>query len=236
MKNFLSKKITSLFLLLIFIGCSGNRDVMFFYLIDRSGTFYNQGATDQSIALADKIFKILSEDMSANWVAGGINQYHVVNSIDEKGYGTDNCNIVISSETNIFADKKEKNNLDVCFKSIKKLGKSKMTDIDGAIYNVSSTFEENTNLSKKALIIFSDLHNESPKRQSEFISKLNGVEVFIVFIPSIKQQNDPSLARDDKQKMIKMLNDNGVNKNNISITNYNSVVVNPNIVLEHFMK
>ena len=234
MKTSLQKVIKiNFFLLLLFFSLScnaGGNGVNILYMFDTSGSFYNN-ALPSCLTLSSNIFVELKNDNSG---LGIYPQFHQVVTIDEQSVDIGKkCGVKIE-QTNIF--KKETLNqsqsLENCLSLVMGDKYSIYTDLVGALLNASKSFESG-GFYGKGLIIFSDLHEDVPEVRNYDID-LTGVSVLIIHEYSREQLQNPSIFRQDKERIKSLLLNAGCNENDIIFRNLSSVITSPNEVSTFF--
>jgi hypothetical protein len=199
-------------------------------MFDTSGSFYKE-ALPACLDLTETIFSTLISD---NTGLGIYPQIHQVVSIDEQSVKIGkNCSIKILQK-NIFRKSTNNIDLDHCLSLIRNKKSSSYTNLSGALLNASNAFQ-GQGFYGKGLIIFSDLHEDIP-RKKKFRIDLTGVSVFIIHEYSKEQLRDPDLFHKDKQSLISLLVEAGCNESDIIVRNLKSVINTPEDIVLFFRK
>ena len=219
------KKLQLISVLLVFLGCSNNPDrVSIIYLFDTSGSFHTD-ALPYCIDLSEKIFEEMTDPNGSFQV---FPQIHQVSSIDESSV---EIGIQCSEEVeqpNLFSPSKEEASLEDCLTQVRKSKRASYTDLKGALYNASQALQFKNAF--KAIIVFSDLHENVPK-QKVYTYDLNGVSVFVIHEVSNEQRADPQLIEKDKKSFVNILLEKGVKKNDIEIKSLKTIGQDPTEVV-----
>ena len=153
------------------------------YLFDISKS-YKLKALDEAIDVSNGIYDIFTDKK------GGLGkvspQYHLTSTIDAKSIkATKPCTTTyLDLSGGVFSQKSNKKstkaNISPCLDKISNMQYSMFTDIRGGVYNAANSLGDN--ITKKGLIIFSDMENDPAKSfQKNLPLDLEGITVLMLY-------------------------------------------------------
>lgn len=153
------------------------------YLFDVSKS-YKLKALDEAIDVSHGIYDAFTKKKGG---LGGVSpQYHLTSTIDAKSIkATKPCTTTyIDMSGGVFSKKSNKNNsrddIIPCLDKISNMPYAMYTDIRGGVYNAANSLGDN--ITKKGLIIFSDMENDPAKSfQKNLPLDLEGITVLMLY-------------------------------------------------------